>query len=144
MKSRSVFQQRRKKKLLPTPPSDASCLSTRSTRGVWLRMSDTRYFYFWCERCPTRITIETEAPPDAPKGEPEYSAAGFNGVGLARAHEPMSANDDGLEVADLCPACGSQLHDLDDLTSRGEVPRFESDTRELHTNWRAKVRKVRK
>ena len=144
MKSRSVFQQRRKKKLLPTPPSDASCLGTRSTRGVWLRMSDTRYFYFWCERCPTRITIETEVPSVAvaPEGEPAYSFAVWDGVGLARACEPRGPGDDGLVVADLCPACGSELHDLDDLMARGLV-RLDDDSAEHitkeHAAWRARV-----
>jgi len=33
----------------------------------------TRYFTFWCERCPTRVTVETDVPADAhvyPKDEP--------------------------------------------------------------------------
>ncbi len=105
-------------------------------------MGEIRYFYFWCERCPTRITVETEAPPDAPDGEPEYTFAESNGVGLAEAR-PSAPGDDGLEVADLCPACSSPLHDVDDLTARGVIPRFKSDMRELHTNWRAKVKMER-
>jgi hypothetical protein len=32
---------------------------------------------------------------------------------------------------------------VDDLTARGVIPRFESDMRKLHADWRAKVRMER-
>ena len=105
-------------------------------------MGEIRYFYFWCEHCPTRITVETEVPPSAPNGEPEYSFAESEGVGLAEAR-PVTPTDDGLEVADLCPACGSPLHDVDDLTARGKIPRFDSDMRAIHAHWRTEINDMR-
>ena len=71
----------------------------------------TRYFYFWCERCPTRITIDTDVPASSEYPDPEYTFA-TDGVALFQAR-PAKPCDDGLEVADLCPACGGQLLDLD-------------------------------
>ena len=105
----------------------------------------TRYFYFWCERCPTRITVETEAPPSALDGEPEYTFAGSEGVGLAQARA-VTPTDDGLEVADLCPACSSPLHDLDDLVARGDVRLDASAERvtKAHAAWRARMQDMRR
>jgi hypothetical protein len=100
----------------------------------------TRYFSFWCERCPTRITVETEAPPDDPSGGPEYSFAELNWVGLVQVRSP-SPGDDGLEVADLCPSCAGQLRDLDDLLGRQIVPYHElKDSPRLHAEWLAKMK----
>lgn len=64
-------------------PDPTRCPSAAGSWSGGNRM--TRYFYFWCERCPTRITVETEAPPSALDGEPEYTFAGSEGVGLAQA-----------------------------------------------------------
>lgn len=96
-----------------------------------------RCFWFWCERCPTRVTVETEVPTSSTYPDPEYTFAESDGVGLVRVREPVP-NDDGLETADLCPACGAQLHDLDDLLARGRVPYHERlETSKLHAAWRA-------
>ena len=95
----------------------------------------TRYFFFWCECCPTRITVETEVAAAAPAGEPEYSFAESEWVGLAVVREPKPG-DDGLEVADLCPACAGNLCDLDDLFARGILPYHDSkDAPGLHAEW---------
>jgi hypothetical protein len=92
-----------------------------------------RYFYFWCENCPTRITIETEVPAASADGDPEYTFASH--VGLARVREP-TPHDDGTEMADLCPACGSLLHDVDELVAYGDVPP-NCGTPDAHAIWRA-------
>lgn len=100
-----------------------------------------RYFYFWCERCPTRITVETEVPPGQFYPLPEYNFAESEWVGLAQARPPTSG-DDGLEAASLCPACGGQLHDWDDLAGRETIPYCdEKDVSKVHADWREKVRK---
>jgi len=99
----------------------------------------TRYFYFWCERCPTRVTVETEAPYEAPGGEPQYICPDDDGVGSVQTRAP-TAHDDGMEAAHLCPACGGRLHDLDGLVTCGLVPMnaLTSDAadREAHAKWR--------
>jgi len=132
-----------------------------------------RYFFFWCERCPTRITVETEVSALALDGEPEYAFAESEGVGLVRAawrtaladvraqlvdvrfhhatparlEESLTTLDRVLRalenrVADLCPACGAQLHDLDDLLARGIVPYHENhESSNLHAAWRRQVSK---
>jgi len=108
--------------------------------------SKVRYFYFWCERCPTRITVETEVPSAAPEGEPEYTFAGSDGVGLAHVRA-VTPTDDGLEIADLCPACGSPLHDLDDLMAR-EIVRLDTiivdRIAESHAKWRTTMQDIRR
>lgn len=86
----------------------------------------TRYFYFWCERCPTRITIATEVPASAPDGEPEYNGGSYVAVAST------------CDVADLCPACAGQLHDLDTLVAHNEVKLTITDAREEHAAWRAR------
>ena len=96
-----------------------------------------RYFYFWCERCPTRITIETEVPAASPGDELEYTFADFVGLAQVRAPTPT---DDGTEGATLCPACGGVLHDMDELVARDEVPVPFSCSAEAHATWRAKRR----
>lgn len=70
---------------------------------------------------------------------PEYSFGDCDLVGLVRVRA-ATPTDDGLERADLCPACGSPLHDVDDLTAREKIPRFDSDIRAMHANWRAEVK----
>ena len=96
----------------------------------------SRYFYFWCVRCPTRITVETEVPASSQYPDPEYSFAAAECVAAYRARPPVP-NDDGLESADLCPACGSQLWDLDELLARGIVPYHENhESSKLHAAWR--------
>ncbi len=96
-----------------------------------------RYFYFWCERCPTRVTVETEAPVGAPDGEPQYISPDDDGVGSVQTRAP-TAHDDGMEAAHLCPACGSQLHDVDSLVAYGLVPAgtLASEAGEAHARWR--------
>jgi hypothetical protein len=96
-----------------------------------------RRFTFWCARCPTRVTVETEVPPSSSYPDPEYSFASSEGVAACRVH-PAVPGDDGLVTADLCPACGSQLHDLDELVALGEVPP-NTFTAEAHAAWRGKV-----
>jgi hypothetical protein len=96
----------------------------------------TRYFYFWCCNCPTRITVETEVPATSAYPEPEYIFAESEGVGLVRVREEVPG-DDGLEVADLCPTCGSQLFDVDDLAARGLIP-LNSITPETQAAWHRK------
>jgi hypothetical protein len=95
----------------------------------------SRYFYFWCVRCPTRITVETEAPGIAgADGEPEYAFAESEWVGQAAV---VVGGEEHLCPADRCPACEGQLHDLDDLLARGLVPYHEDkDSSELHAAWR--------
>jgi len=85
----------------------------------------TRYFYFWCERCPTRITVETDVPATSQYPDPEYTFS-TDGVALFQA-KPPTPTDDGLEVADRCPACGGQLCDLDDLILFGHVPVHDAE-----------------
>jgi hypothetical protein len=97
----------------------------------------TRYYYFWCERCPTRVTVETEAPVGAPDGEPQYACPADDGVGAVQTRTP-TAHDDGMESAQMCPACGAQLRDLDSLVTYGEVPAstLASEASEAHAKWR--------
>lgn len=104
-------------------------------------MSRSRYFYFWCSNCPTRVTVETEVPAAADYPDPHYHFAMSEGVGSARV-APAEPGDDGLVTADLCPACDHPLHDLDDLTARQEVPYHDdSQTPQVHAEWLAKVKK---
>jgi len=93
----------------------------------------TRYFYFWCERCSTRITVETEVPADAPDGDPQYGFAMADGVGVVVSRDHVS-------VALNCPACEGQLHDLDEMLARGNVPYHDSrESSMLHTAWRKEI-----
>ena len=96
-----------------------------------------RRFSFWCERCPTRITVETEVPYSAPNDEPQYIGPSFDGVSLVRVQEPIPG-DDGIEIAELCPACGSRLHVLDDLVVFGHVRLItgDEDFSKRHAEWR--------
>ena len=94
-----------------------------------------RTFWFWCPRCPTRITVETEVSYD------EYTFALADGVGLVQARQAVDG-DDGLEVSTLCPACGAGLEDLDDLLARQIVPYHDApNSSRLHAAWRAKERR---
>ena len=101
-------------------------------------MSGPRYFFFWCERCPTRVRVETELPAAASGDDPEYSFATSEWVG--QAHVVVSG-DDYLVPADRCPACGGQLHDLDQLVCQGDVPP-NTFTPEAHAAWRERARRA--
>lgn len=74
--------------------------------------SVTRYFYFWCEKCPTRIHLQTEVQQAAPDGQPTYDFAESEWVGQCEQGH----------VADRCPACGGPLRDTDDLVAREYLP----------------------
>jgi hypothetical protein len=89
-----------------------------------------RYFYFWCARCPTRVTVETEVLPSSTYSDPEYAGA-VDGVASYQARQPTT-NDDGMEIADLCPACGGQLWELGDVSPNNR-------TADAHAEWRRKV-----
>lgn len=86
----------------------------------------TRHIMVWCERCPTRITISTEVPVASVHPNPEYTCFVSEGVALALAHPPTAA-DDGLVITDRCPACGGELHDVDELRMRNELGDFRYD-----------------
>jgi hypothetical protein len=73
-----------------------------------------RYFYLWCHHCPTQVIVETEAPVDAPEGQPQYCPG------------------DGPTE---CPACGCVLHDWD-IAGRFE-PALNTNTPEVRAAWRA-------
>jgi len=94
----------------------------------------TRHFSFWCESCPTRVLVETEVSAASCYPDPEYVGA-MDGVATARIRPPVE-HDDGLEIADLCPADGGQLHCLDELIGRGLIPHHDDiDSPNLHAGW---------
>jgi hypothetical protein len=100
----------------------------------------TRFFSFWCENCPTRITVETEVQAVMPDGEPTYDFAETEWVGQVQTRMPTLA-DDGYEPARHCPACAHELCDLDSLLAVGSVPYHESeDSPRVHAEWIAKGR----
>lgn len=100
----------------------------------------TRYFFFWCANCPTRVTVETDVPAAADYPDPHYHFACSEGVAAFQARAPVE-NDDGLETADLCPACNQPLHDLDYLLATREVPYHETkNTAAVHAAWLVKVK----
>lgn len=97
----------------------------------------TPRFSFWCPKCPTRVSVQTEVDPAADYPDPHYHFALSEGVRV----RPETESDDGLETADLCPACGSPLDDLDDLTARGLVPYHgDGDAPAVHAAWLEKVK----
>lgn len=104
------------------------------------RAMSTRYFFFWCPICPTRIRVETDVDPAADFPDPHYHFAFSEGVAAVRV-KPATEHDDGLETADLCPACNNPLDDLDELLARRLVPYHDAkDTPAVHAAWLAKVR----
>lgn len=85
----------------------------------------TRYFSFWCERCPTRVVVETDNPT-------------YIGAHLGVASIRVDVGDEPIVAASTrCPACGSQLYNLEDLVSFREVPIHDkTDTAKEHAAWR--------
>ena len=78
-----------------------------------------RYFYLWCETCPTQVIVETDVPVDAPGA---YYASG-----------------DGPHQ---CPACHDTLHDWDDIA--GHFPEaMNNNTPEVRRRWREWLRTLR-
>ena len=92
-------------------------------------MSCSRYFYFWCVRCPTRITVETEVPASEFPGE-----FGLFAPADAETEETRS----GYASGDRCPACHGKLHNLDELVAQGLVSQT-CTTSEAHAAWRKEM-----
>lgn len=100
----------------------------------------TRYFEFWCANCPTRVRVETDVPASADYPDPHYHFSFSEGFAAFQARQPTE-NDDGLEVADLCPACCKPMDELDHLLMTGEVPYHEdAETAAVHAAWLVKLK----
>lgn len=70
----------------------------------------TRYFGFWCNKCPTRVSVETES--DKPDAQPYYGEQ-------------------------ECPSCfDGKLVDTDILCGSSEIPYHdEKDSAQVHAEW---------
>lgn len=102
---------------------------------------NTRYFAFWCANCPTRVMVETEVPASSDYPDPYYHFSFAEGFAAFQAREPTE-NDDGLEVADLCPACCKPMEELDHMLITGEVPyHLDGETPAVHAAWLKKETK---
>jgi len=81
-KERAVFDQITDQTAAPTPPAAP------------VAHGRTRYFEFWCMRCPTRVRVATEVPCTSPDEPPEVVA---------------------------CPSCGGAMESGDVVRESGRL-----------------------